>query len=123
MFHQPSRFYQKAFAFGLRYMHPSNGYAELQTGATPPAFVSEEFVEKAGLLGKLKTRPNRPDLDPVAAQVTFVTDAMDRDWAQAFSAGAVAVKEPEAKPRGQTTGYLRDNDGFIVEPCTRSPRD
>jgi lactoylglutathione lyase len=33
------------------------------------------------------------------------------------------VTEPALKPWGQTTGYLRDPDGFIVEVCTRSPRD
>ena len=52
-----------------------------------------------------------------------MTDDIDRDWAHAISAGAVVVKEPQAKPWGQTTGYLRDLDGIIVELCTRSPRD
>jgi lactoylglutathione lyase len=45
-------FYQRAFGLGLRYMHPSNGYAELETGATLLAFVSEAFIEKADLLGR-----------------------------------------------------------------------
>jgi uncharacterized glyoxalase superfamily protein PhnB len=116
-------FYEKAFGVGLRYMHPSSGYAELETGAAILAFVSERFLEDAGLLGELKTRQNRPDLPPVAAQVAFVTDDIDRDWAHAVSAGAVVVKEPQAKPWGQTTGYLSDLDGIIVELCTRSPRD
>ena len=116
-------FYQRAFGLSLRYMHPSNGYAELETGATLLAFVSEAFIEKADLLGPLGTRPNRPDLGPIAAQVAFVTDDIDCDWARAIAAGEVVIKQPQAKPWGQTTGYLRDHDGFIVELCTRSPRD
>lgn len=115
-------FYDKAFGFDLRYLHPSSGYAELETGATILAFVGEEFLEDAGLLGGLPTRPNRPELDPIAAQVAFVTEDMARDWQRAVAAGAVVVKEPEAKPWGQTAGYLRDLDGFIVELCSPSPR-
>jgi lactoylglutathione lyase len=48
---------------------------------------------------------------------------MESDWRRATSAGAVVVKAPEIKPWGQTTGYLRDCNGVIVELCTRSPRD
>lgn len=91
-------FYQRAFGLSLRYMHPSNGYAELETGATLLAFVSEAFIEKADLLGPLGTRPNRPDLEPIAAQVAFVTDDIDRDSARAIAAGAVVIKQPPAKP-------------------------
>src|SRR5688572_25617575 len=85
-------FYQRAFGFALRYMHPSNGYAELETGATLLAFVSEDFLRTANLLGGLPTRPNRPDLDPIAAQVAFVTDDLAQDWNRAVSAGAVVVR-------------------------------
>ncbi len=46
-------FYQRAFGLGLRYMHPGKGYAELETGATLLAFVSEAFVKTAHLLGAL----------------------------------------------------------------------
>jgi lactoylglutathione lyase len=116
-------FYEKAFQCALRYMHPSKGYAELETGATLLAFVSEDFIRSANLLGGIRTRENRPDLDSIASQIAFVTDDMDRDWSTAVSAGATVVKKPEAKPWGQTTGYLRDLNGFIVELCTRSPRD
>jgi hypothetical protein len=28
------------------------------------------------------------------------------------------VAEPEAKPWGQTVGYLRDLDGVLIELCT-----
>jgi uncharacterized glyoxalase superfamily protein PhnB len=115
-------FYERAFGFGLRYMHPSQGYAELDTGATLLAFVSEAFLDEAKLLGALRPRPNRWDLDPVAAQIALVSDEIENDWSRAVAAGATIVKALEPKPWGQTTGYLRDRDGIIVELCTPSPR-
>jgi lactoylglutathione lyase len=116
-------FYERAFGFPLRYSHPSGGYAELETGATLLAFVSERFLDDAALIGGRAIRPNRPELDPIAAQVAFVSDELERDWQRAVAAGAVVVKEPQLKPWGQVAGYLRDLDGFLVELATRSPRD
>jgi lactoylglutathione lyase len=116
-------FYEKAFGFKLRYMHPSSGYAELDTGNTLLCFVSDDFVENARLIGGLAYTPNRPQANPAAAQVAFVCDDIDGDWARAVAAGAVVIKKPEAKPWGQTAGYLRDCNGIIVELNTRSPRD
>lgn len=33
-------------------------------------------------------------------------------------AGAIVVKEPTQKPWGQTVGYVRDLNGFLVGVCT-----
>ena len=85
------------------------------------AFLSEAFIDTAGLLGDLAFSPARPDKDAPAAQIAFVTDDMDADWQRAVSAGAVVVKAPETKPWGQTVAYLRDKDGHIVELCTPLP--
>jgi uncharacterized glyoxalase superfamily protein PhnB len=116
-------FYENAFGFRLRYMHPSSGYAELDTGGTLLCFISDAFVASAALLGGLTYTPNRAVAGPVAAQVAFVSDDIDADWARALAAGATVVKPPEAKPWGQTAGYLRDCNGVLVELNTRSPRD
>lgn len=116
-------FYGKAFGLTLRYMHPSSGYAELETGDTLLCFVSDAFVASANLLGGLPYTPNRADANPAAAQVAFVSDDIDADWARAVAAGASIVKPLEAKPWGQTAGYLRDCNGVLVELNTRSPRD
>ena len=116
-------FYERAFGFTLRYMHPSSGYAELETGDTLLCFVSDGFVASARLIGGMAYTPNRPATNPVAAQVAFVSDDIAQDWARAVAAGAIVVKLPEAKPWGQTAGYLRDCNGVLVELNTRSPRD
>ena len=116
------RFYEAAFGLKLRYMHPSSGYAELDTGSTLLAFTSERFARDAKLLAGIETVPNRPDSSPISAQVAFVTTDMDAAWQRAVHAGAAIVKKPEGKPWGQTAGYLRDINGIIIELCTPSPR-
>ena len=116
-------FYQRAFGFALRYMHPSHGYAELATGETLLAFVGEAFIETTSLLGALSYAPSRAEAAPPAQIVALVTSAMEADWQRALAAGATLVKAPEPKPWGQTTGYLRDLNGVVVELCTQSPRD
>jgi lactoylglutathione lyase len=116
-------FYEQAFGLGLHYMHPARGYAELETGTTLLAFLGEAFLDEAALLGGLRTRPNRPELDPVAAHIALWSNEIDRDWSRALAAGAVLVKPLEQKPWGQTVGYLRDQDGIVVELCTPSPRE
>jgi uncharacterized glyoxalase superfamily protein PhnB len=106
----------------LRYLHPSRGYAELETGSTLLAFFGEGFVEDTHIFGALRARSNRAELDPMGAVTALVSDSMERDWARAVGAGATVVAAPEAKPWGQTVGYLRDPDGCLIEICTRSPR-
>jgi uncharacterized glyoxalase superfamily protein PhnB len=114
-------FYARAFGLELHYMHPSNGYAELDTrGSTLLAFLSESFLSATKLLGSLPIHQNRADLDPAGAMIALVTERIKQDWSRAVEAGATVVKEPEEKPWGQTVGYLRDLDGVIVELCTPS---
>jgi len=117
------RFYEAAFGLHLRYMHPSQGYAELETGATLLAFIGERFEAEASLLGGRAVRPNRRELDPIAAQIALTTTALAADWQRALDAGAEVVAPPQRKPWGQTAGYLRDLDGVLVELATPSPRD
>jgi uncharacterized glyoxalase superfamily protein PhnB len=115
-------FYEKAFGFALRYMHPTKGYAELDTGATLLSFFGEAFIANNTLLGKHPWRPIRPGEGPTTALLAFDTDSLEQDWQRAIAAGAMVVTEPEPKPWQQTVGYLRDPDGIVIELCTTSPR-
>lgn len=115
-------FYRRAFGIALRYLHPSQGYAELATGETLLAFVSEEFLQAADLLGGIEVTSSRPGNRPIGAQIALVSHDLDRDWRRAIEAGAKVLKLPEPKPWGQTVGYLRDLNGVLVELCTPSPR-
>lgn len=116
-------FYDRAFGLRARFVHPSRGYAELDTGPTLLAFISDRFVADADLLHGRTYRANRRESDPVAAQIALITDDLPAAWTRALAAGAEVVKEPEHKPWGQTAGYMRDCNGVLVELATKSPRD
>jgi uncharacterized glyoxalase superfamily protein PhnB len=115
-------FYERAFGLNLRYLHPSGGYAEMDTGATLLCFVGESFIDGAKLLGDRSFHANSRLAAASGAQIAFVSHNLSADWNRALQGGAEVVCAPEAKPRGQTVGYLSDLNGFIVEICTPSPR-
>jgi lactoylglutathione lyase len=115
-------FYERAFGLKLKFMHPTEGYAELETGATLLSFLSDDFIASQNLFGGVSVGQNRPTQIASATQIAFVTRDMKRDWDRAIAAGATVAKLPEAKPWGITAGYLRDIDGVIVELTTPNPR-
>jgi uncharacterized glyoxalase superfamily protein PhnB len=110
-------FYERAFGVKQR-MVKDEDYGELDTGATVLAFAANNFARQ------LTSVPFEPaDLTKPAPpiEIGFVTEDVDAHYRQALAAGAVDVKKPEQKPWGQTVGYLRDLNGFLIELC--SPLD
>jgi lactoylglutathione lyase len=116
-------FYERAFGLALHYMHPSRGYAELDSGAAVLAFIGEDFVAKTSLLGDVAIYRNRLHSPTIGAHVALWSDDIESDWRRAVESGALVVTPLSAKPWGQVSGYLRDADGIVVELCTPSPRD
>jgi hypothetical protein len=55
-------------------------------------------------------------------QIGLVTDDVPAAFENAVAARAVAVAEPAPKPWGQIVGYVRDDNGFMVELCTPMAR-
>jgi len=108
-------FYRNAFGFDIRFIHESEDYGELETGATVLAFASHQLGE-TNLNGKYI----RGDFDsqPFGMELAFVTENVEKAIAKATAHGAVLIKEPEVKPWGQIVGYLRAIDGSIIELCT-----
>lgn len=107
-------FYQVAFGLQGRFLHDSHLYAELETGATVLAFAGEPMAAMNGFA----IRPNRPAEVAAGFEIAFVTDDPDAAYQKAVAAGATAVKPPAAKPWGQVVGYVRDNNGCLVEICS-----
>ena len=111
-------FYERAFGLEAGMVTPTGEYGEMNTGQTKLAFSANSFArtltdvpfESAALS---KAAP------PI--ELGLVTDAVEAAYDRAVAAGAVAVKRPEKKPWGQLVGYVRDNNGFLVELC--SPLD
>lgn len=108
-------FYKEAFGFETRFLHDSEQYGELETGATVLAFASHAMGEMN--LGGLyqKTDPNSV---PLGIELAFVTDDVASTYAKAVAAGASPIKEPIEKPWGQVVAYVRAKDGSLIELCS-----
>jgi lactoylglutathione lyase len=105
-------FYEQAF--GLQRAMVMEDYAELETGGTRLAFVSEELAASHGT----GFRPTRREDAPPGVEVGLVTDEVAAAVERATAAGAVLVMAPTHKPWGQTIAYVRDLNGILVELCT-----
>ena len=108
-------FYERAFGLRRGYVADNHNYAELDTGTTRLAFVSES---QADTLIPSGYRRNDTKREPPAFEFAFVADDVDAAYANAIDAGATSVAAPEDKPWGQRIAYVRDNNGVLVELCT-----
>jgi lactoylglutathione lyase len=85
-------FYERAFGLNLRYLHPSGGYAEMETGDTLLCFVGEEFLDDTKLLGDRNLHANRRQAPASGAQIAFVSHNLSADWNRALQdAGSQAL--------------------------------
>jgi uncharacterized glyoxalase superfamily protein PhnB len=107
-------FYEKAFGFQQKFITPEKDYGELDSGTTTLAFADYSIPEYNGV----EINKHNKNLASPAFELTFVTENIETDYKNAVDAGAEIVKQPEAKPWGQTVGYLKDLNGFLVELCT-----
>jgi lactoylglutathione lyase len=100
-------FYERAFGLERRLLHESGQYAEMETGATALAFAAHELAADS-----VRELANS---EPAGFEVCLVTENVEGAYERAVAAGAGAVSEPEEKPWGQHTAYVRDPDGALVE--------
>jgi lactoylglutathione lyase len=101
-------FYEKAFGL-KRDMVAGEEFGQLATGATKLGFAAKKMAPVPVLFGGDQ---------PLAAEIALVTDDVQAAFDTAVAAGATAVKKPIQKPWGQIVGYVRDNNGLLVELCT-----
>jgi lactoylglutathione lyase len=107
-------FYERAFGLKRRFVHESQQYAEMETGATALAFVDETFVQES----VSDFARNRPIAQPAGIEVALVADDVALAHAVALHAGATEQLAPKQKPWGQTVSYVRDLNGCLVEICS-----
>jgi lactoylglutathione lyase len=107
-------FYEKAFGFTQRFIHESQCYGEMETGATALAFLSEEMSAQGGI----EFEPNRPTHKPAAIELAFTTQDVQLSYDKAIAAGASPIMPPCVKPWGQTISYVRDLNGVLIEICS-----
>jgi catechol 2,3-dioxygenase-like lactoylglutathione lyase family enzyme len=105
-------FYERAFGVRRGMLHETGVYGELDTGSTKLAFSSVELMQS---LGK---NPGSPSGQPPVFEIAFETGDVAGALRTALAAGAQPVQDAEHMPWGQTTAYVRDPDGFLVEICS-----
>lgn len=105
-------FYERAFGLSRSSLHESGDYGELATGATKLAFSSVRLMRA---LGK---NPAAPNPDSPTFEIAFETDDVAAALDRAVAAGARVVQAARDEPWGQTTSYVTDPDGYLVEICS-----
>ena len=105
-------FYEKAFGLARAFLHESGDYGELATGNTKLAFSSKELMRA---LGK---NPRPAAATSPTFEIAFETDDVAASYRRAIDAGATPIQEVRDEPWGQTTSYVADPDGYLVEICS-----
>ena len=108
-------FYEKAFGFSRKFITPENDYGELMSGETTIAFASTELGNSS-----FKNRFEKilSSEKPFGVELAFTTENIETDFQNAIDAGATEFEPLAEKPWGQKVGYVRDNNGFLIEICT-----
>ena len=108
-------FYEKAFGFLRKFITPEKDYGELASGETTIAFASitlgkSNFKNGFEILNRSKK--------PLGVELAFTSENIEVDFQKAIDSGATEFEPLIEKPWGQKVGYLRDNNGFLIEICT-----
>lgn len=105
-------FYERAFGLKRMFIHEAGDYGELATGQTTLAFSS------IALMRSLGKAPGKPDAARPTFEIAFETDDVSAAFALALAAGAKPVQEVRTESWGQTTAYVSDPNGYLVEMCS-----
>lgn len=105
-------FFERAFGLERIFLHEGGDYGELATGATKLAFSSTDLMRQ---LGK---NPAAPKPDAPVFEIAFETDDVGAALKKALAAGATLVQDVRDAPWGQTTSYVSDPNGYLIEICS-----
>jgi len=105
-------FFERAFGCERAFLHEGGDYGELATGSTKLAFSSTE------LMRRLEKTPAAPRRDAPTFEIAFETDNVATALEKAVDAGALLVQDVRDEPWGQTTSYVADPNGYLIEICS-----
>jgi lactoylglutathione lyase len=105
-------FYTQAFGFKQSMLHESGDYGELKTGATTLSFSSLELMTNIG------KNPGQASSSSPVFEIAFETANVPLALEKALNAGAKLIQQTQEMPWGQTTAYVSDQNGFLIELCT-----
>ena len=105
-------FYHAAFGFSIQMLHEGGDYGELATGNTTLSFSS------FALMKSLNKAVQAPDKDAACFEIAFEAENVQQALDKAVSAGAILIQPVKEEPWGQTTSYVKDQNGFLIEICS-----
>jgi lactoylglutathione lyase len=105
-------FYERAFGLCRTFVNPPADFGQLDTGQTALAFASRARAEHE--IGGTYQRPD-PGAIPFNVEICLVFDDPVVAFRHAVTTGCAPVVEPAPKPHGQTTGFVRDPWGTLIE--------
>jgi len=105
-------FFENAFGFQRTMIHEGGDYGELNTGDTTLSFSAISLMKG---LGK---SPAQADASSPTFELAFETSDVASMLERALKAGATLVQGVEEMPWGQTTAYVSDMNGFLIEICS-----
>ena len=105
-------FFENAFGFNRTMLHESGDYGELDTGSTTLSFSSVKLMREIG------KNPGRANAKNPSFEIAFETNDVPSALSKAMAAGATLIQDTEDMPWGQTTAYVADMNGFLIEICT-----
>lgn len=105
-------FYERALGLKRAFLHESGDYGELATGDTKLAFSSRALMRQ---LGK---SPGSPDPNSPVFELAFEVEDVAKALKRAVEAGAALVQDVREEPWGQTTSYVSDPFGYLIEICS-----
>lgn len=105
-------FFENAFGFELGFLHESGDYGELVTGETKLAFSSTQLMKQ------LDKNPASPKSDAPTFEIAFETDDVAGALQRAIDAGATLIQGVRDEQWGQTTSYVADPNGYLIEICS-----
>lgn len=108
-------FYSRAFGFKIKLIAPGAEYGELVSGETTLSFASVKLGKSNLSKGFQQSGATRK---PFGIEIAFSTTDVYALMKKAVKLGAKTYEKPRQKPWGQTVGYLKDPDGFLIELCT-----
>ncbi len=109
------KFYENAFGFSPKFVSPEKDYGEVISGQTTIAFASLDLGNSNFKNGFKKIDINEK---PFGIEMAFTSENIESDFQNAINSGATEYEPIIEKPWGQKVGYLRDNNGFLIEVCT-----
>ncbi|CRL10920.1 lactoylglutathione lyase [Phaeobacter italicus] len=105
-------FFERAFGLQRGFLHESGDYGELTTGDTKLAFSSTTLMKQ------LEKNPAAPNAKTPTFEIAFETENVKAALDRAIDAGATLVQDVRDEPWGQTTSYVSDPNGYLIEMCS-----